>query len=147
LSRVSLLMLCIQKVCCRSTPKIHYFDWTINRPFKSTFLIYKFILKSNERCLGFATSSFNLNILFSSILSICELCQRRQCSCLVYILEISECCISRISQNLEFIFRVPIRNIIMKNGQNYKMHTKFHLNLWLYVPISTETKPEIFSVR
>jgi hypothetical protein len=85
------------------------FDTLLNLPFKSTFfLIYKFILNTNERCLVFATSSFDLNIsIFSSMLSIFELCQHKQGSCLVYILEISECYISRIAQHLGFTFRVP----------------------------------------
>jgi hypothetical protein len=31
---------------------------------------------------------------------------------------ISECYISRLTQDLEFIFRVPIRNTMIKNGQD-----------------------------
>jgi hypothetical protein len=47
-------------------------DTLLNLPFKFTFLIDKFILNTNIRCLVFATSSFHLNIIFSSILSIFE---------------------------------------------------------------------------
>jgi hypothetical protein len=45
--------------------------------FKATFFIYKFILNTNKRCLLFVTSSFVLNMIFSSMLSIFELCQRK----------------------------------------------------------------------
>jgi hypothetical protein len=63
-------------------------DTLLNLPFKSTILIYMFILNTNKRCLVFLTSGFDLNI-FSSMLSIFELCQRKQGSCLVYIWNIS----------------------------------------------------------
>jgi hypothetical protein len=65
--------------------------------------------------LVFAPCSFDLNI-FSSF----ELCQLKHGSCLVYILEISECRISRIAQHVEFIFRVSTKNTIIKNGQDLK---------------------------
>jgi hypothetical protein len=79
----------------------------------------------------FATTSFDLNIIFSSMLSIFELCQRKKCSCLIYVLDNSECYISCIAQHLEFIFCV-IRNTTIKNSQDKKKrHMKFHLNLWL----------------
>jgi hypothetical protein len=52
------------------------------------------------------------------MLSIFELYQQQQGSCFVYIQEISECYISRITQDLQFIFRVPIRNTIIKNSQD-----------------------------
>jgi hypothetical protein len=87
-------------------------DTLINLPFISTLLIYKFIR------LMFATSTFDLNIMFSSMLSIIELCQCKQGSCLVYTLVISKCYISCIVQNLNFIFRVPIRNTIIKYGHD-----------------------------
>jgi hypothetical protein len=35
-----------------------------------------------------------------------------------YTREISECYISRSTQDLEFIFREPIRNTMMKNGED-----------------------------
>jgi hypothetical protein len=99
-------------------------------PFKSTFIISKFILNTNKRCLVFVMSSFDVN-MFSSMLSIFELCQRKQGSCLVFILELSECYISRIAQHLEFIFCVPSRNTIIKNGQDLKSW------IWIcgYVPL------------
>jgi hypothetical protein len=85
-------------------------------PFKFTFLIYKFILNTSKRCLMFATSGFDLNILCFRMLSLFELCQRKQGSFLAYILEISECYIPCIAQHLGFI--LPIRNTIIKNGQD-----------------------------
>jgi hypothetical protein len=60
---------------------------------------------SNKRYLVFATSSLVLNMAFSGMLSIFRLC-------LVYIREISESSISRLTQDLQFIFRVPITNVI-----------------------------------
>jgi hypothetical protein len=42
----------------------------------------------------------------------------KQGSCLVYIREISECYISRLTQDLEFIFRASIRSIMINNGQD-----------------------------
>jgi hypothetical protein len=48
------------------------------------------------------------------MLFIFELYQQYWSSCLVYIGEISGCYISRITQDLEFIFRVPIRNTMIK---------------------------------
>jgi hypothetical protein len=45
--------------------------------FKSTILIYKFILNTNKWCLVFVMFSFDLNIIFSSKLSIFELWQRK----------------------------------------------------------------------
>jgi hypothetical protein len=77
---------------------------------------YLFILNTNNRCLVFAMSRFVLNI-FSSMLSIFELCQRKQGSCLVYIRDISDYYTSRITQDLQFIFRVVIRNTIIKSSQ------------------------------
>jgi hypothetical protein len=93
-------------------------DTLLSLPFMSTFLIYQFLLTTNKRCLVFSTFSFDLNIIFSSMLSIFELCQSNQGSCLVYMLEISERYISRIAQHLEFKFRVPTRNTIIENGQD-----------------------------
>jgi hypothetical protein len=83
-------------------------------------LIYKFILNTNKRYLVFITSNFVLNMIFSSMLSIFEFCQQYHDTCLVYIREISECYISGITQDLEFIFRVPIKNAITKNSQDKK---------------------------
>jgi hypothetical protein len=60
-----------------------------------------------------------LNLPFKSIF---ELCYRKQGSCLVFIRGISECYISRLTHNLDIIFRVPIRNTIIKNGQYWKRH-------------------------
>jgi hypothetical protein len=108
MGRVTYIATCIQ---CR-------LDTLLNLPFEVTFLIYQFILNISKRCLVFATSYFVLNMIFSSMLSIFELCQRKQGSCHVYIREISECYISRLSQDLGFIFRVPIRNTMLKNGQD-----------------------------
>jgi hypothetical protein len=71
-------------------------------------LIYKFILNINKLCLVFATSGFVLKMIFSSMPSIFELCQRKQGSCLVSIRDISVCYISRLTQDLEFIFRLAI---------------------------------------
>jgi hypothetical protein len=68
--------------------------------------------------------------LKSSMLSIFQLCHRKQGSCLVYVLKISECYISRIAQDLEFIFRVSTINTMIKNDQDLKRHVKFHLNVW-----------------
>jgi hypothetical protein len=65
------------------------------------------------------------------MLSIFELSRRKQGSCLVYMRGISECNISCLSPHLEFIFRVPNRNTLIKNGQDQKWQMKFHLNLWL----------------
>jgi hypothetical protein len=42
--------------------------------------------------------------------------------------EISECFISRITQNLKFIFSVSIRNI-QKNSQDFKRQIKLHIYL------------------
>jgi hypothetical protein len=106
-------------------------DTLLNLPFKSNFLIYKFILNTNKRWLVFATSRFDLYIIFHSMLSIFELCQRKQDPCLVYILVISECYISRVAQQLAFIFCVPIGNTLIKNVQYWKRHMKVHLELWL----------------
>jgi hypothetical protein len=50
--------------------------------------------------------------------SIFELCYHKQGSCLVYIREISECYITRLTQDLEFIFHVPIRNTMIKRGKD-----------------------------
>jgi hypothetical protein len=42
------------------------------------------------------------------------------------------CYISRLTQDLKFIFRVPIRNTMIKNRQDKKKrHMNFFLNLWL----------------
>jgi hypothetical protein len=46
-------------------------DTLLNLPFKSTFLIYKFILNKNKPCSVFATSTFDLNIIFPSMLLNC----------------------------------------------------------------------------
>jgi hypothetical protein len=93
-------------------------DTPSNLPFKSTFLIYKFILNTSKRCLLFATSAFDLNSIFHRMLSFFELCQCKQGSFLVYIMEISECYISRIAQDMELTFCVPTRNTIIKNAQD-----------------------------
>jgi hypothetical protein len=53
----------------------------INTLLNVTFLNYKFILNTNKRCPVFATPSFALNMIFSSMLSMC----------LVYIRKFSEC--------------------------------------------------------
>jgi hypothetical protein len=74
----------------------------------------------------FATPSFVLNMMFSSMLSFSKLYHRKQGLFFVYIGEISKCYISRITQDLEFIFRVPIRRKVKIN-----MYVKFHLVLWL----------------
>jgi hypothetical protein len=58
-----------------------------------------------------------LNQPFNSIF---ELCERKHGSCPVYVRVISECYISRWTQDLEFIFRVPIRNTMIMNGQDLK---------------------------
>jgi hypothetical protein len=50
----------------------------LNLPFKATLFIYKFILNTNKWCLVFATSNFILNMIFSSMLPIFELCQQKQ---------------------------------------------------------------------
>jgi hypothetical protein len=63
-------------------------DTLLNLAFKSTFLIYKFILNTNKRCVVFDTSTFVLKMNFSSMLCIFELCPQN--SCRVYMLEISE---------------------------------------------------------
>jgi hypothetical protein len=76
----------------------------------------------------FVMSNCVSNMIFSSMLSIFELCQQEQGSCLVYTWEISECYISRIAQDLEFIFRVPIRNMIKEQSrlkQEYKISPEF----------------------
>jgi hypothetical protein len=57
---------------------------------KLLFLFKKFIQNTIKRCLVFATSYFVLKMLFSSMLSSYELSQRKQCSCHVYMREISE---------------------------------------------------------
>jgi hypothetical protein len=85
-------------------------DYTEVEKTPSLKLPFKFILNTNKRCLVFATSSFILNMIFSSMLSIFELCQRKQGSCLVYIRKISDFNILHTTQDLEFIFRVLIRN-------------------------------------
>ena len=69
--------------------------------FRSTFLIYKFIFNTNKRRLLFATSSFDFYVIYSGMLFIFELCQCKQGSCLVYILEISECYILVYSSTSE----------------------------------------------
>jgi hypothetical protein len=79
----------------------------------------------HKHCLVFVTSSYVLNMIFSSML-LYKSRQRNQGSYLVCIPEISQCYISRRTQHLEFIFCVGIRNTIIENG-----HMKFHLNLWL----------------
>jgi hypothetical protein len=56
-----------------------------------------------------------LNLPFKSIFG---LRYRKQGSCRVDTREISECYISRLTQDLEFILRVPIRNTMIKNGQD-----------------------------
>jgi hypothetical protein len=56
-----------------------------------------------------------LNLPFKSIFG---LCQHQQGPCHVDTREISECDISRLTQDLEFIFRVSIRNTMIKNGQD-----------------------------
>jgi hypothetical protein len=106
------------RVTCTATCIQCWLDTLLNLPFNSTLLSYKFILKTNKRYLVFATSRFVLIIIFSRMLSIFELCQRKPGSGLVYILEISECYISRTAHHLEFIFRVLSRNTIIKNGEN-----------------------------
>jgi hypothetical protein len=50
--------------------------------------------------------------------SIFRLCYHEKGSCRVDIREISECYILRLAQDLKFIFRVPIRNTIIENGQD-----------------------------
>jgi hypothetical protein len=45
----------------------------LNLAFKATFLIYKFFLNTNKRCLVFVKSNFVLNMIFPSMLSIFEL--------------------------------------------------------------------------
>jgi hypothetical protein len=45
-------------------------DTLLNLPFRSTFLIYEFILSEHKRCLVFVPPDFDLNIIFSNILSI-----------------------------------------------------------------------------
>jgi hypothetical protein len=57
------------------------------------------------------------------MLSILELFQQKQGSCLVYTWEISECYILCITQDLEFMFCVPISNTILKSRlkQEYKI--------------------------
>jgi hypothetical protein len=69
-----------------------------------------------------------LDLPFKSIFG---LCWHKQGSCHVDTWEISECYISCLIQDLESIFRVPIRNTMIKNGQDLKRHMKFYLNLWL----------------
>jgi hypothetical protein len=46
-------------------------DTVLNLPFKLPFLIYKFILNTNERCPVLTSSSFVLHMIFSSMLSEC----------------------------------------------------------------------------
>jgi hypothetical protein len=41
---------------------------------------------------------------------------------LVYIRENCECCISQVTQDLPFIFHVPIKNTILKNSEDEKGH-------------------------
>jgi hypothetical protein len=117
-------------------------DTLLNLPFKSIFLIYEFILNTNKWCSVFATSSFNLNITFSSMLSVFELCQHKQGLCLVYILEIYECYFSCIAKHLEFIFHVPIRNTVIKTGQDFKKIYEISHALWL-CPFKSMTTAEM----
>jgi hypothetical protein len=58
-----------------------------------------------------------LNLPFKCIFG---LCQHKQGSCHVDTREVSECYISCLTQDLEFIFRVHIRNTMIKNGQDLK---------------------------
>jgi hypothetical protein len=55
------------------------------------------------------------NLSFKSIFG---LVYRKQGVCRVDTQKISECYISRLTQDLEFIFLVPIRNTMIKNGQD-----------------------------
>jgi hypothetical protein len=65
--QVTYIATCIQ---CR-------LDTLLNLQLKATFFTYKFIMNTDKRCLAFATSGFVLNMTFSSMLSIFELCQRK----------------------------------------------------------------------
>jgi hypothetical protein len=50
------------------------------------------------------------------------------------------------NSDLEFIFRVPIRNTMIKNVEDLKRHMKFHLNLWL-CPFKGWTEPPCTVMR
>ena len=56
-----------------------------------------------------------LNLAFKSIF---EACEQKHGSCHVYDSVISESYISRLTQDLEYILRVPIRNTTIKSGQD-----------------------------
>jgi hypothetical protein len=71
-----------------------------------TLLIYLFDLQDYSEHKQTVFSVYQYFLVCHLFL---ELCRRKQGSCLVYILYISECCISRIhvDRNLKYIFRVP----------------------------------------
>ena len=69
-----------------------------------------------------------LNLPFKSIFGLYNINRARA---MLTLYGASECYISRLTQDLEFIFRVPIKNTMIKNGQDLKKHMKFYLNLWL----------------
>ena len=76
-------------------------------------------------------SNFSTILRLSQITSDRDASYRPMGSCPVYTREISECYISCLTQDLEFIFCVPIRNTMIKNGQDYKRQMIFYLILWL----------------
>ena len=56
-----------------------------------------------------------LNLPFKSIFGLCNINRARA---MLTLDGASECYISRLTQDLEFVFRVPIRNTMIKNGQD-----------------------------
>jgi hypothetical protein len=87
----------------------------------------------------FVKSYFVLNIIFCSMLSIFELCQRKHGSCDAYIREVSESYSSRLTQDLEFIFYVPIKNTMIKNSQDKKKRAYEILHESVALPFNTES--------